>query len=65
MASNAAWGTDVAISLPVPPNPEETVRQVASGFAYSRFGLVHNLTTSDAETYAFPTFLPLDAAERG
>lgn len=62
--TNASWGTDTGISMPVPPNVDEKLTPVATGFAYSRFGLVHNLTTSDLEGYLSPTFLPLDSPER-
>jgi hypothetical protein len=64
MVINQSWGTDVVPSLPVPPT-EPTVGTVAPGFAYSRFGLVHDLTTSDLEEYLSPTYLPIDAPEWG
>jgi hypothetical protein len=63
MTSNEAWGTDVEISLPVPPN-EKVVRSAGAGRAFSRFGLVHDLTTSDVEGYLLPTFGPVAAPER-
>jgi hypothetical protein len=63
MDSNGSWGSDVLVSLPVPPT-EKTVRPAASGFAFSRFGLVHDLTQSDLETFLYPTFSPLDTPER-
>jgi hypothetical protein len=61
--TNTAWGTDVPVSIPVPP-AEEIVRSAGGGFAYSRFGLVHEITTSDVETFLFPTHAPLDTPER-
>jgi hypothetical protein len=64
MSSNAAWGTDTTISMPVPPATSEPTRPVATGFAYTRFGLVHDLTTSDVEGYLLPAYLPLDVEER-
>lgn len=64
MATNAEWGTDATISMPVPPHSQEPKAACADGFAYTRFGLVHNLTTSDLEGYLLPTYGPLDVAER-
>lgn len=63
MTTNEAWGTDVEISLPVPPQ-EQPIRSAGAGRAFSRFGLVHNLTSSDVEGYLLPTFGPVDAPER-
>jgi hypothetical protein len=63
MDTNSAWGSDALVSLPVPP-AEDIVRPAAAGFAFSRFGLVHNLTQSDLETFLYPTFAPLDVPER-
>jgi len=63
MDSNGSWGSDALVSLPVPP-AETPVRPAASGFAFSRFGLVHDLTQSDLETYLYPTFSPLETPER-
>jgi len=63
MDANSAWGSDTIVSLPVPPT-EPTVRPAATGFAFSRFGLVHDLTQADLETYLYPTFAPLDVPER-
>lgn len=64
MATNAEWGTDTPISMPVPPHPQELKTGCADGFAYTRFGLVHNLTVSDLEEFLIPTYGPLDVAER-
>lgn len=61
---NASWATDAPVSMPVPPD-EAPVRTAGGGFAYSRFGLVHDLTLSDAETFLSPTHTPLSAPERG
>jgi hypothetical protein len=63
MDINSAWGSDTLISLPVPPT-ETPVRPAAAGFAFSRFGLVHDLTQADLETFLYPTFTPLDVPER-
>lgn len=63
MDTNSAWGSDTLVSLPVPPF-EAIVRPAATGFAFSRFGLVHDLTQTDLETYLYPTFAPLDVPER-
>jgi hypothetical protein len=63
MDTNSAWGADTLVSLPVPPG-EDPVRPAAAGFAFSRFGLVHDLTHADLETYLYPTFTPLDVPER-
>lgn len=63
MDTNSAWGSDTVVSLPVPP-AEAPVRPAASGFAFSRFGLVHDLSQADLETYLAPTFAPLDVPER-
>lgn len=63
MSTNESWGTDSLASLPVPPG-EDPIRPAAAGFAFSRFGLVHNLTQADLETYLHPTFAPLDTPER-
>lgn len=63
MDSNGSWGSDALVSLPIPPG-ETPVRPAAAGFAFSRFGLVHDLTQSDLETYLYPTFSPLDTPER-
>lgn len=62
-STNASWGTDVPVSMPVPP-AEEPVRTAGGGFAFGRFGLVHDLTMSDVETFLFPTHAPLDVPER-
>lgn len=64
MATNASWGSDTPVSIPVPP-AEEPVRSIGGGFAYSRFGLVHDLTSSDVEALLFPTHAPLESPERG
>lgn len=61
---NASWGTDVPVSMPVPPD-EGAVRTAGGGFAYSRFGLVHDITTSDVEGFLSPTHAPLITPERG
>lgn len=61
--TNASWGTDVPVSIPVPP-AEDIVRSAGGGFAYSRFGLVHELSSSDVEAFLFPTHAPLDVPER-
>lgn len=63
MDTNSAWGSDTLVSLPVPPR-EDIVRPAAAGFAFSRFGLVHDLTQADLEGYLYPTFTPLDVPER-
>jgi hypothetical protein len=63
MDTNSAWGTDTPISMPVPP-VEPQVGSLAAGFAYTRFGIVHDITTSDVEGYLLPTFMPLDSPER-
>lgn len=61
---NASWATDSLVSMPVPP-AEESVRPAGGGFAYSRFGLVHDITVADVETFLSPTHAPLNAPERG
>lgn len=63
MSNNVSWGADTLISLPVPP-AETPVRPVAAGFAFSRFGIVHDLTQADLEGYLSPTFAPLETPER-
>lgn len=63
MVSNEAWGTDVEISLPVPPG-EKTIRSAGAGRAFTRFGLVHDLTSADVEGFLMPTFGPVDVPER-
>jgi hypothetical protein len=63
MANKPAWGSDTLVSLPVPPF-ETPIRSAAAGFGFSRFGLVHDITTSDVETFLHPTFSPIDAPER-
>lgn len=58
------WATDTMVSMPVPPNTDEAVLPITAGFGYTRFGITHNLTGSDAEGYRFPTYLPFDLPER-
>lgn len=52
---NDVWGTDVPISMPVPPETGVLVKMGTFGF--TNFGIAHDITNADLEDY-LPTFIP-------
>lgn len=53
------WGTDAVISMPVPLDGSSGEMLDTGGFGVTEYGIAHNLTSSDLETFLSPTFRPL------
>lgn len=53
-----AWGADVPISLPVPPDPGEPIMVEMYGFGVTQYRLVHVLTAADYERLSVPVYAP-------
>ena len=51
-----SWSSNVPISMPVPPEDEVLVDM--AGFAYTQFGLVHDMTHGDYMVYRLPSHAP-------
>lgn len=60
------WGTDTAISMPVPPTQHVLVI-LGGGFCFTAGGIGHDLTQADMEEMLVPTFAPpnIDLREDG
>lgn len=56
------WGSDVPVSMPIPPDRE--VQVAFGGFAFTTGGMNHDITEADIEETFFPPFSPegFDAA---
>lgn len=50
------WGSDVPVSMPVPPDERPTVRM--GGFAFGRHGICHDITAEVVEELSTPTYAP-------
>lgn len=60
---DAPWGTDTVISMPAPLDRSQTAYVDMGAFTFTEFGVAHNITSSDLETYLTPTFRPLITPE--
>jgi hypothetical protein len=52
------WASDTPVSLPEPPKRERPAVLDFGGFGFSAGGLTHNITETDLEEMATPTFAP-------
>lgn len=55
------WGSDVPVSMPVPP--ESAVLVSMFGFAFTIDGLFHDITQADADEIGTPTYAPIHGAQ--
>lgn len=54
-----SWGSDGVISQPDGLNDQSLIKvKVGDGWVFTEHGLVHDLTTEDAEESYSPHFLP-------
>lgn len=53
-----SWASDVPVSKPVPPDPDQPVLVDLGGFGYTTGGISHNLTDGDLEAIFTPLYAP-------
>lgn len=54
------YGSDVRVSLPQPV-PDSVLKVPMYGFAFTEYGLAHDITAAQHETLSRPTFAPRPA----
>ena len=52
------WGSDVPVSMPVPPDQRPTVRM--GGFGFGPNGICHDITSEERDEIAAPTYAPFN-----
>lgn len=53
-----SWGSDLPVSMPVPPAVKPEVPM--DGFGFGRKGLCHDITEEERDALAIPTFAPAE-----
>lgn len=60
--SESTWASDVPVSIPVPLGGDEGLVPMF-GFTWTKWGLRHDLTASDAQRLSVPPLAPHRPAE--
>jgi hypothetical protein len=55
-AQRPVWSSDTRISVPVPP--DDPILVPMYGFGFTRFGLFHDLSSTDYDYMRSPTYAP-------
>lgn len=53
-----SWGSDTEASMPEPPPKDMPSLVDLGGFSFTAGGISHNLTESEVEEIAVPTYAP-------